>query len=100
MNGPNAGAGEHGKGSLGNHRHVNDDTVALGDALFKQDVSQRLNFGEQVLIGDNPFGSGNGAVINDGGLSGPAPFHMAVNAVIAGIAGCALEPPSGDTRGG
>jgi hypothetical protein len=40
VDGPDAGAGQHGDGRLGNHGHVDDDPVALFDALVHEDAGE------------------------------------------------------------
>ena len=50
--GADAGAGQHGDRQLGDHRHVDADAVALGDAEGLEDVGEPLHLVEQVGVGD------------------------------------------------
>src|SRR5690606_8097695 len=47
-----AGAGQHGDGQLGDHRHVDADAVALGDAQALQHVGEALHVAVEVGVGD------------------------------------------------
>ena len=47
-----AGAGQHRDRQLGDHRHVDADAVALGDAEALEDVGEALHLGVQVGVGD------------------------------------------------
>ena len=47
-----SGAGEHGDRHLGNHRHVDRDAVALGNAERLQCIGGLLYLAQQVVVGD------------------------------------------------
>ena len=80
-----AGAGEHGDRRLRDHRQIEDDAVALPDAVILQHGGERLHFGEQLAIADAPLRAGDRAVVDDGGRVGPL-RGVAVDAVEAGVA--------------
>ena len=46
------GAGEHREGSLGDHRQVDGDPVALLDAMRLQHVGEAADLGVQLAVGD------------------------------------------------
>jgi hypothetical protein len=68
VDGPQPGAGQHRLQRLGDHRHVDDDAVALGDPLGLQRAGQAGHALLQLGIGDDVLGAGDGAVVDDGGL--------------------------------
>ena len=43
VNGADAGAGEHGKGGLGHHRHVDTDAVAFAYAAGSQGIGEAIH---------------------------------------------------------
>ena len=45
-----AGAGQHGDGQLGDHRHVDGDAVARLDAELLEDVGELADLAMQVLV--------------------------------------------------
>ena len=52
MHSTDAGTGQHGKGSFGNHRHIDADPVALFDAAFFHGIGKSADFGMQLLVSD------------------------------------------------
>ena len=92
MDGTQAGAGQHRLQRLGDHGHVDDDAVALGDALGLQRARQAGNAVLKLGVGDDVFRAGDGAVVEDGGLLAPARGDMAVDGVPAGVDGGVGEP--------
>lgn len=48
MDGANARTSQHGKASLGNHRHVNQHPIAFFDAQIQQNGCHALDFGVQL----------------------------------------------------
>ncbi len=46
-----AGAGEHGEDGLRDHRHVDDDAVALADAELHQHGGQRRHLLQHLRVG-------------------------------------------------
>jgi hypothetical protein len=91
-------AGQHRLQRLGDHRHVDDDAVALFHALGTQRPGQRgdavLQLGEGDLVGD----PGDRAVMDDRELRAPARRDMAVDRVPAGVDAAIGEPAA--ERGG
>ena len=91
-----ARAGEHGDDRLGDHRHVDDDAVALGDAVVGEHGGEGRHVVEQFAIADRALGAGDRAVVDDRGLVAAAALDMAVEGVVAGVAGRAGEPAAID----
>ena len=91
MNRPDAGAGQHGKGGLGNHRHVDQHAVAFSHAQRLQAGSHALHFGVQVSKGVGFFKAGFAGNGNQGRLIS-ALFQVTVNRVVAQVGQPALEP--------
>ena len=71
MHGPDAGTGEHGVGGLGNHRHIDTDTIALLHTARLQQVGQAANLLVQLGIGDVLAVGGVVTLPDDGGLVRP-----------------------------
>ncbi len=87
-----AGAGEHGHGRLGDHRHVDDDSIALGHALVGQSPREAGDLVEQFCVGDGTDGVGDRRVVDDGGLIAAAVRDMAVDRVVADVELAVGEP--------
>ena len=85
MDGPQPGAGQHRLQRLGDHRHVDDHPVALGDALGAQRAGQRCDALLQFGIGDGALRMGDGAVMDDRRLVAAPGQHMPVDRVPAGV---------------
>src|SRR5205814_348699 len=47
-----SGAGEHGDGGLGDHRHIDGDAIALLDAELLQPVGEFADVVFKLLVGD------------------------------------------------
>ena len=90
-------AGEHGDRRLRDHRHVEDDAVALADAAILQHRGERLHLGQQLAVADPPLRAGDRAVVDDRGRVGPL-RGVAVDAVAAGVALRADEPAAVDAE--
>ena len=86
MHGADAGAGEHGDRRFGDHRHVDDDAVALADAVVAQHRGQRHHLVAQLAIGEAPDLSEERAVVDQRDLIGAALLDMAVEAIVGGVA--------------
>ena len=71
VNRADAGTGEHGVGSLGNHGHVDTDAIAFLYAPFFQSVGELVYRGEQFSIADLRVIRRVVALPDDGGLVGP-----------------------------
>ena len=95
-----AGAGQHGHHRLGDHGHVDDQTVPLFQAGGPQRSGETGDFLLQFPVGDPPDDAGDRAVVNQGGLLRPPVLHLPVHGVVAGVEPAALEPadelPPGD----
>ncbi|OIQ70140.1 hypothetical protein GALL_482510 [mine drainage metagenome] len=87
-----AGAGQHRLQRLGHHRHVDDDAVALFDALGAQGAGKACHALLQLGIGDATGGMGDGAVVDDGKLIATPGQNVAVHRVPAGVDHAVLEP--------
>ncbi len=88
---PDTGAGEHGVGGLGNHRHVDADPVALFHAAALQHVSQAADVVVQLAVGDVRGFAGVVAFPDDRDLFAAA-FQVAIDAVVGDVQLAALEP--------
>ena len=89
-------AGEHGECRFRDHRHVDDDAIALADALAAYDRGERLDLLLELRVGEALLGARDRAVVNQRRLVGTAALDMPVDAVVAGIAGRACEPSAVD----
>ena len=87
-----AGTGQHRLKRLGHHRHVDDDAVALADALGLQRPGKACHAIAQLAIGDALGGMGDRAVMDDGQLLSAPALHMAVDRVPAGVDHPVREP--------
>ena len=100
MHGADAGRGEHGDGSFGDHRHIDDHPVALADAVVAQHGGKRHHLVAQFAIGEAPDFSEDRAVVDQGDLIGAPALDMAVEAVVGRVALGTAEPASVDALGG
>ena len=91
VHGPDAGAGEHGKRGLRDHRHVNEHAVALLDAFFLKHVGETADLAFQLAVGDDALVAGL-ALPDDGGLVAARSVGVAVHAVLTDIDFSAVEP--------
>ena len=96
MDRADAGAGEHGDHRFGDHRHVEDDPVALGDSEILQHGAEHRHLVQEFRIRNRALRAGDGAVVDDRRLPGPAAGHMPVDRVVAGIDDAAGEPAAID----
>ena len=85
MDRADARAGEHGEQRLGDHRHVDDDAVALADAEIDERRGERRHLVLQLAIADAPLRMGDRAVVIDRRLVAAAGGDMAVDGVEAGV---------------
>jgi len=96
VDGSQTGTGQHGECRFGNHGHVDQDAVALGDAQVFQNGGHALHFGVQLAKAVGVLLVGFGGNEDQGRLIG-AVFQMAVNCVVANI-GFAADEPLGKRR--
>ena len=92
------GTGEHRDGGLGDHRHVDDDPVALRYPAACQHAGETCDEVEQFAVGVLLDGAGDGAVVDQGGLVAAAAFDVAVEGVVTRVQ-LAADEPSGDRLG-
>ena len=96
MDGADARAGQHGEHRLRDHRHVDDDAVALGDAEVAQHRAEQLHLGEHAAVGEGLDGVGDRRIVDQRHLVVAPVGDVAVEAVVAGVAGGALVPAAVD----
>jgi hypothetical protein len=85
-------AGQHRLQRLGHHRHVDDDAVALLDALGLQRPGERGDAVLQFLVGDLVGRAGQRAVVDDRDPLAMAGLHVAVDRVPAAVQLAVREP--------
>ena len=85
MNHPQTGAGQHGDCSLGDHRHVDDDGIALHQTLTLQHPGKGGYPRLQLFIGYLGDGIGDRTVIDNRSLIGTTIFDMTIDSIVAGI---------------
>ena len=96
MHGADAGAGEHGDRRLGDHRHVDDDAIALADAVVAEHGGERHHLVPELAIGEAPDPARDGAVMDQRDLLAAALLDMAVEAIVGRVAGRTAEPAAVD----
>ncbi len=94
---PDAGAGEHRDGRLGNHRHVDDDAVAFDDAVALEHIGEPARLAVEVGVGEHArfagiAKAGGFALPDDCGLVATRAIEMAVEAVVRKVDLSADEP--------
>ena len=99
MDGAEPRAGQHGERRLRDHRHVDDDAIALFDALVAQYGGKGCDFGLEFAIGEFPDRAGEGAVVDQCDLICAAVFDMAVDGIEAGVAFSADKPAAVNAGG-
>ena len=88
-----AGAGQHGDGQLGDHRHVHRDAVAGAQTQAQQHVGEALHIVEQLRVGDSAGVAGLALPV-EGHLVAGARGDVAVEAVVGHVERAAHEPLS------
>jgi len=91
VNGPDARAGEHRDGELGNQRHVKRDAVAALDAEGFEDVGKRVDLTIEVPVRERPPIPGL-TLPDKRRLVAPRTADVAIEAVDAGVDFSADEP--------
>ena len=91
VNGPDAGARQHGDGSLGNERHVDKDTIPLLDSVALEDIGEFADFAVKLAIGQDAL-LPRLPLPDNRRLIGPGCLKMTVEAVVRGIDLPANEP--------
>jgi hypothetical protein len=92
MDRPDARAGQHGDGRLRDHRHVEDDAVALADLKLVKHGAESSGLRLKLGIGERALRAGDRAVVDDRCLPAAPARHVPVDGVVAGIAEGAGEP--------
>ena len=96
MHRADARAGEHGDRRFRHHRHIDDDAVALLDAVVLQHRGERHHLVAQLAIGEALHLALDGAVVDQRDLVGAAALDMAVEAVEGHVGDRAGEPAAID----
>ena len=91
MHGTDAGAGEHGIGSLGDHRHVDGDAVTFLDAVLLQHIRQTADIVVELVIGDLLVDIGIVAFPDDRRALAMR-LQMPVDTVVGDVRQAVLEP--------
>ena len=99
VDGADARAGQHGDQRFRDHRHVDDDAVALPNAHLLQDAAECRDFVQHLGVGVNLLLAGYGAIVDDGRLHTAPALHMPVEAVVAGVRHPAREPAAVNALG-
>ena len=76
---------EHGHKCLGDHWHIDDDTVAGYDALIAQRTRERRGLCLQFSKRRRALFAGDRAVIDYSGLVSAPIFNVAVNGIVTGV---------------
>ena len=83
---------QHRDDGLGDHRHVDDDAVALVDAEAAQRAGEPRRLVEQFAVGVGALRAGHRRVVDQRGLVAAAAFDVAVQRVGAGVQLAVGEP--------
>jgi hypothetical protein len=92
MNRPDARAGEHRHHRLGDHRHVNEDAVALLDALPPERARDACHLVAQLAVSEHLHRVGDGAVVDERALLAAPALDVEIERVVAGVERAAAEP--------
>jgi hypothetical protein len=85
MHCPEARTAKHCHRCFGNHRHINDDTVAFADAKLRERACKLGDGVAQFAVRKRFALIGDGAVVNERGLVGAAIFDVPVERSEAGV---------------
>ena len=96
VDGADARAGKHREHRLRHHRHIDDDAVALLHAEVAQHGAEQLHLGEHAAVGEGLHRVGDGGIVDQRELVVAAARDVAVERVVAGVAGGADEPAAVD----
>ena len=91
VDGPDAGAGQHGDDRLGDHRHIDGDAVALAHPHVLEDVGDPADVEMELLVGDGAD-IARLALEDDRGLVLAVGAEVAVEAVLGDVELAAGEP--------
>ena len=84
---------EHRDHRLGDHRHVDDDAVALADAQPAQHTGEARGLVQQLAVRVGALRAGDRRVVDQGRLLGAAAVDVAVQRVAAGVQLAVGKPP-------
>ncbi|MGY3427088.1 hypothetical protein ACVWZW_007592 [Bradyrhizobium sp. F1.13.4] len=96
----NARAGEHRDDGLRDHRHIEDDAIALGDTKILHDGGERLHFGQQFGVAEFGDAICQRRIMDQRDLVGAAAFDVAVERVVAGVDDATAVPAAVDALRG
>ena len=85
-------AREHRDERLGDHRHVDDDAIALVDPERPQHPGELRDLLQELGVGQRAGGAGDGALVDEGGLVGAAGDDVPVERVVARVHRAVGEP--------
>gem|GEM_PF-4022129 len=88
---PDAGAGEHGDGRLGDHGEVDGDPVALPHPQALKDVGELLHLTPEVMVGEDPL-LPRLPLPDNGRLVAPPGLHVPVQGVVGEVGLSPHEP--------
>ena len=91
MNGADASACQHRHHRFGDHRHVDDDAIALLDTKVLQHGAERRHLVAQLGVGVRARGLGDGTVVDQRFLPA-AHRNVSIEAIPGRVALCAHEP--------
>jgi hypothetical protein len=100
MNGSDPRAGEHGGDRLGNHRHVDQHSVARHDSEIVEHGAERRRLVQQFPIRDGALGPGDRAVVIERDLVAATGLDLPIKRVEAGVAARVGKPAAVDARVG
>ena len=92
MDRPQPRAGEHGKDRFGDHRHVEDDAVALDHAQPRQHRGDAANLFQKLGIAELPDRIGDRAVIDQRGRVSAPGMDVAIKTIVTGVERRARKP--------
>ena len=87
-----AGAGQHGDGRFGNHRHVDDDPVALFHTGVGEHACQASHHVGELAVAVGALLPGHRAVVDQRSLFTATCLHVPIQRVVTGIDGSTGEP--------
>ena len=92
VNRPEPCAREHAEHGLRDHRHVDDDAVALPHAERRERTGEPRHPVEELRVGKRLDSAGDRAVVDERRLVGSSARHVAVERVVARVQLAAGEP--------
>ena len=100
MDGADSGAGEHGDGEFGDHRQVEADPIAFGDAEGFEDVGELADLLVELFVGEGSAFALGFAFPDECGFGTAVGIEVAVEAVVGSVDLATGEPsPEGGFAG-